>query len=93
MIREIEAETRDDVLGKKAILCQHPHDRPKAPIIRSPAPRFHAIEAQVRRALEIAYHLARIAYRQAREDLWRGRTAEFPEGCFPPALSYVGLKI
>lgn len=93
MIREIEAEAPDNVLGKEAILRQHPHDRPKTPLRRSPAPRFHAIEAKVRRALEIGYHLARIAYRQASEDLLRGRAGEFPPGCFPPSLSYVPLKV
>ncbi len=42
MVKEIEAEAPENVLGRAAILAQHPHDRPSSPERRSPAPRFHA---------------------------------------------------
>ena len=85
MIREIEARMEGvEVLGKKAICKQDPHDRPTTNPRRTPAPRFHAVAPDVRRALEIAYHLVHIAYRQAFEDWSAGRRADFPVGCFAP---------
>jgi len=85
MVREIERQTEGvEVLGKKAICEQDPHDRPASHPRRTPAPRFHAVAPQVRRALEIGYHLMRIAYRQAFEDWRAGKMAKFPAGCFAP---------
>ena len=85
MVREIERRMEGvQVLGKKAVCRQDPHDRPTGSPPRSPAPRFHAATPHVRRALEIGYHLMRIAYRQAFEDLRTGRIAKFPVGCFAP---------
>ena len=85
MVREIEEQTEGTaVLGARAICAQHPHDSPSTKRSRSPAPRFHAIQPQVRRALECAYHLFRNVYRQASEALREGKRAEFPPECFAP---------
>ena len=85
MVRGIEAVMEGvEVLGKKAICDQDPHDRPVSTPHRTPAPRFHALAPQVRRALEIGYHLVRRAYCQALEDWRAGRRYEFPAGCFAP---------
>jgi hypothetical protein len=93
LVRQIEAEAaaqERQPLGPQAILDQHPHERP-ASSARSPAPRFHAVSNQVRRALEWSYRLFRLQYRQAVEDRQRGREAEFPPGCFVPGrFSAVG---
>jgi REP element-mobilizing transposase RayT len=93
MVREIENEMEGvEVLGKQAICEQDPHDRPTSRPHPSPAPRFHALAPQVRRALEIGYHLFCRAYRQAFED-WRvGKTSQFPAGCFAPGR-FVPLRI
>ncbi len=93
LVKEIEDEAPRKVLGRRAILRQHPHDRPKGPASWRPAPRFHAIEREVRQSLENAYRLAVIAYREAREELLEGREARFPCGCFPPALSFVRMQV
>jgi REP element-mobilizing transposase RayT len=93
MVREIERGMEGvSVLGKAAICRQEPTQPPASDPPRTPAPRFHAVEPQVRRGLEWAYHLMRIAYRQACEDLRRGRRAEFPPGCFVPGR-YLPLQV
>ena len=85
MVREIEAQMDGvAVVGKKTISEQDPHDRPASAPRRTPAPRFHALAPQVRRALEIGYHLVRSVYRQASEDWRAGKLSEFPAGCFAP---------
>ncbi len=95
LIREIVREARKAQkssgrapLGVRRILNQDPHDRPER-LQRSPAPRFHAQAWRVRKSLELAYHEFRLCFRQAAEDLRRGRPGvEFPEGCFPPPLPF-----
>jgi REP element-mobilizing transposase RayT len=85
MVREIEASMEGvHVLGSQAICAQDPHSRPTSSPRRRPAPRFHAVEPQVRRALEWSYRLFLLAYRQASAALREGRAAEFPPGCFMP---------
>jgi len=84
------ARTGSQPLGAAGILGRHPHERPKNPK-RSPAPRFHAVSAGVRRELWEAYRLFVAAFRQAADKLRAGdRNAVFPPGSFPPALPYVG---
>ena len=86
IIREIERATEGvEVLGRDAICQQDPHSRPSSPSSRRPAPRLHAVEPQVRRALELGYHLLRAAFRQAAEE-WRAgkESVVFPAGCFVP---------
>ncbi len=93
MVREIESDAAaHDVLGRSAILSQRPRDHPRTEPMRSPAPRFHAINPGVRRAPEWTYHLVRVAYRQASQDVRLGRLAEFPAGCFPPPNAFVSLR-
>jgi hypothetical protein len=93
MVREIEAEMEVvEVLGTKAICEQDPHDVPSSQPPRRPAPRFHALAPEVRRALEIGYHLFRRAYRQASEDCRAGKPCEFPADCFAPGW-FVPLRI
>jgi REP element-mobilizing transposase RayT len=85
LVREIEKGVEGvQVMGTKAICAQDPHDAPTSRPRRTPAPRFRAVEPQVRRALEWAYRLFLIAYRRASEDLRQGKRAEFPDGCFAP---------
>lgn len=85
MVREIEKQMEGvEVLGKRAICEQDPEDRPAAGPRRSPAPRFHAVAPEVRRMLEIGYHLTLVAYRRAVENLRSGKKAQFPAGCFVP---------
>ena len=92
MVRDIEGQMEGvEVVGRRAVCAQDPHDRPAAQRARTPAPRFHAIAPQVRRGLEIAYYLVRIAYRQALEDWRAGKEAAFPEGCFVPG-TFVPLR-
>jgi hypothetical protein len=97
LIEEIEQETAARIagtgsrpLGARAILRQHPHERPKEPK-RSPAPQFHAFSARVRRELWEAYRSFVGAFRQAADKLRAGdRLAAFPRGSFPPPLPFVG---
>ncbi len=85
LVRDIERTMEGvQVLGKEAICAQDPHAAPTSRPRRTPAPRFRAVEPQVRRALEWSYRLFLIAYRQASEALREGRPAQFPDGCFAP---------
>ena len=95
LVREIEAETRARLreqgrspMGRRRILRQNPHDKPESSS-RSPAPRFHAATAAVRKSLELAFYEFRLWYRQAAEELQAGtQEVEFPPGCFPPGLPF-----
>jgi REP element-mobilizing transposase RayT len=74
------------VLGKRAILCQDPHDRPLH-TDRSPAPAVHAVSGEIRRMLRAAYLLFADAFRAAARRLRQGdRQAQFPPGAFPPPM-------
>lgn len=76
------------VLGARRLQRLHPHTQPNRPK-NSPAPRFHAYEAAVRKALREAYSAFAAAFRSASERLRSGDLgALFPEGCFPPALPF-----
>ncbi len=76
-------------LGVKAIQRQNAKRRPKR-VKRSPAPAFHASSKRTRQALVDAYRWFVAAYRDAAERLRDGdRDAPFPEGSFPPSLSFV----
>ncbi|MFL6291502.1 MAG: hypothetical protein ACJ759_11465, partial [Thermoanaerobaculia bacterium] len=78
-------------LGREAILSQHPQTRPER-LKKSPAPLFHAASKDARQGLKAAYGLFLAAFREAAERLKAGdRLARFPNGCFPPALPFVGL--
>lgn len=97
MVEEIEVaaarkreETRRPALGIATIHAQHPHARPVMSK-RSSAPRFHAASRKVRQELDQAYRSFVAAFRESAEKLREGdRLVQFPLGCFPPALPFVG---
>ena len=99
LVREIESDaaaerklTGREPLGREAILRQHPQTRPQK-LKKSPAPLFHAASRNARQGLRAAYGLFLGAFREAAERLKAGdRLARFPDGCFPPALPFVGLS-
>lgn len=77
------------VLGRRAILAQHPHEKPLL-CDRSPAPAVHAATKAIRLMLRAQYWQFVAAFRQAAHLLRRGdRLARFPLGAFPPALPCV----
>ena len=74
------------VLGRKAILGQHPHDEPLTHD-RSPAPAVHAATRAIRLMLRVAYWQFAAAYREAALKLRRGEPfVRFPPGAFPPPM-------
>ena len=95
-MREIASEARQarrasdrPPLGIRRILHPDPHAKP-GHSNRSPAPRLHAKDWQVRKGLELAYYDFRIRFRQAAEELKLGkRGVRFPPGCFPPRLPFI----
>jgi REP element-mobilizing transposase RayT len=97
LVREIEEEaaaqraaTGKTVLGRVAVLKQHPHQRPNRPK-KSYAPLVHAASRKVRRELYEGYRAFVAAYREAADRLRAGdRAVVFPAGSFPPALPFVG---
>lgn len=79
-------EGAKQVLGRRAILRQHPHEKPVT-CDRSPAPAVHAATKAVRLMLRVAYWQFVHAFREAADRLRRGdRAARFPPGAFPPPL-------
>ena len=95
IVREIAKETRRRLettgqapLGVRRILRQDPQARP-AHSKRSPKPRVHAVDLEVRRGLKIAFYLFRHAYREASEALRGGQLdVEFPAGSHRPRLPF-----
>jgi len=98
LVQEIEEEaalereaTGRPSLGAEAIVKMDPHTRP-AKLERSPAPRIHAMTKAAFDAMMEALSLVFAAYREASERLRNGdRLAVFPEGTFPPHLSFVAF--
>lgn len=75
--------------GREAILRQEPTAEPKH-TKKSPAPRFHAYRARVRKDLYDLYAEFVLAFRVAAEKLRSGdRHTAFPLGSFPPHLPFV----
>jgi REP element-mobilizing transposase RayT len=97
MVRDIELETRKEfgragrrVLGVKRVLAQPPHKRPDK-VKRSPRPQCHCSDPEKRRNYRDDYRWFVGLYQEASRKLRAGdRTVSFPEGCFPPALSFCG---
>jgi REP element-mobilizing transposase RayT len=91
LVRRAIEEGRDQragrpVLGRKAVLSQHPHEEPLTHD-RSPAPAVHAATKAIRIMLRVAYWQFVAAYRQAALGLRRGdRLVRFPPGAFPPPM-------
>jgi len=93
MVREIAEKAHGAaVLGVEAICAQNPHASPASKRKRSPAPRFHAVDPRVRKALEIAYRAFRDAHQEASEALRAGKKAVFPPGSFA-AGRFIPLRI
>jgi hypothetical protein len=97
VVREIESEAEEErekrgkiPPGASIVRGQNPHDRPMR-TKKSPAPLFHAASRRVYQELRDGYYRFLGAFREAAERLRAGdRSAIFPEGCFPPALPFVG---
>jgi hypothetical protein len=98
MIRDIEKEAGEKrrreggaILGRDAILGQHPHQRPLR-IKWSPAPFVHAATKAARWEIYRAFALFVEAYYRAKSRLLEGDlTACFPDGSFPPPLPLLRL--
>ena len=76
-------------MGKKRLLRQRPHHRPKK-MKRSPAPAFHARSREHYQKLRERDWAFADEYREAARRLRLGLPgAVFPPGCFPPRLPYV----
>ncbi|MDY7092767.1 MAG: transposase [Acidobacteriota bacterium] len=96
LVDEIEEETRSrhrkngtHPLGRKKLLRQNPHAAPKKPK-KGPGPLIIAASMAVKEAFEAAYRQVVAAYMAASAKLRAGdRLVTFPEGTFPPALTFV----
>ena len=76
------------VLGVRRVLQQDPHTAPMQSD-NSPAPLVHAACAMVRATFKAAYAAFVDAFTSAATALRAGRTADFPEGSFPPSAPFV----
>lgn len=96
MVQEIDrsaAEQRrsqgSSVLGVAGVLAQDPRQHPEQ-IETSPQPRFHVRDRKVLERLLSIWRGVVEAYVEASERLRSGeRSVVFPEGTFPPSLSFV----
>lgn len=85
----LRAETgKRGVLDARRVLQQDPHTTPLHSD-HSPAPFVHAACGMVRAAFKAAYAAFVDAFTLAASALRAGRTAEFPEGSFPPSSPFV----
>lgn len=99
LVMQIEAEAAavreaegSEVVGAWKLKRRDPHHRPARPK-KSIAPPFHAGSRNARIEMYRAYGGFVAEYRHAADLLRDGhRNVEFPRGCFPPALPYVGPK-
>jgi len=81
--------TGREPLGAHEVLRHDPHAAPTHSR-HAPAPFVHAASGDVRRAFRDAYRSFVGAYRRAAEALRAGiASPNFPEGCFPPARSFL----
>ncbi len=98
LIQEIRAEgeeARDGnpVAGVEKILSQDPYRPPTRRTKRSPRPLFHVKEPEVRLDLQEQLKAFLAQYWEASAALRSGnlKAADwFPDGCYPPALAFVG---
>jgi len=97
IVQEIEREAEEERRksgktppGASAVQERDPSERPLRSK-KSPAPLFHTASRKVYRELCDSYFRFLRSFREAAERLRAGdRSAAFPEGCFPPALPFVG---
>lgn len=106
LIEEVENQTsaeRDSepTLGVDAVRRRHPHERPDQ-VKKSPAPKlFFAITKEARSAMRQEFETFVSHYRSAAYLLLRtvarggekNPAKEFPVGCFPPAMPFVGVSL
>ncbi len=98
LIREIEEEgekKRDGspVAGTEKILSQNPYEPPTRKTKRSPKPLFHFASRETGDALRFEFFGYQSQYQIASEALRAGNLKAatwFPEGCYPPALPFLG---
>ncbi len=98
LIGEIEAEgekKRDGntVAGVEKILSQNPLEPPTRVTQRSPKPLFHVASKEARDDLIGGFLGFQAQYQIASASLRDGNLEAagwFPEGCYPPALSFIG---
>ncbi len=98
LVREIEEEgerKRDGatVAGVAKLLSQNPLEPPTRQTKRSPKPLFHVASKEEREDYVAGFLAFQSQYQIASEALRRGnlKAADwFPDGCFPPALSFTG---
>lgn len=98
LIREIEEEgekRRDGnpVAGTEKILSQDPYEPPTRRTKRSTKPLFHIASKEARDDLRQRFFAFMAQYVEASVALRAGNLKAagwFPEGCYPPALSFVG---
>ena len=103
LVREIEEEgvkkrDGDSVAGQRKILMQNPYVPPTKTTKRSPKPGFHYKTAVAGAKLWAEREVFMTQYLVASEILRSGkcRQAEailFPQGCYPPALPFLGSLI
>ena len=98
LIWEIEAEGRearagDPVAGREKILAQNPYRPPTRKTKSSPKPPFHAKDRAVKKQMWAerceffaCFAEASEAYRAGNQEA----LSWFPEGCYPPALPFIG---
>ncbi len=98
LIGEIEAEAEkkragDSVAGVERILNQNPLEPPTRVTKRSPKPLFHVASKEARDDLIGGFLGFQAQYQIASMSLRDGNLEAagwFPEGCYPPALSFIG---
>ncbi len=98
LIREIEDENElkrdgDLVAGVDKILSQDPFEPPTRLTKRSPRPLFHAASKEERDDFVDGFMAFLGQYRIASEAFRGGNLKAagwFPEGCYPPALPFIG---
>jgi Transposase IS200 like len=82
------------VAGVEKILNQNPYEPPTLKTKRSPRPLFHARSREARKDFkaELDAFLARYwpASEALRGDRGFASARDFPDGCYPPALAFVG---
>jgi REP element-mobilizing transposase RayT len=100
LIEDIEQETRQrhrsegtQPLGKRAVLKVNPKSRPKESK-KSPLPLVRAATKKARDEFLEGLRWFLAAYREASARLRAGESpVSFPEGCFPPAQSFIESSI
>ncbi len=99
LVRKIEEDGRakrqdDPVAGVERILNQNPYEVPTRRTKRSTRPLFHVASKEARDELRREFVTFLAQYGVASEALRAGNLDAarwFPEGCYPPALAFVGL--